>query len=235
MLWAIVPVKPLGEGKSRLAPLLSRGERAALSRSLLERTVAAVRGAYCIDGLVVVSRDPAVLALAAANGALALQETGSDLNSALEEGRQAAVREGATAILVLPADLPGIDALELCSVVTSVGAAAGVGIVPSATGGTNLLLARPPHALPFAFGPESCQRHICLAQARGLTVRIVSSSALAFDVDLPDDLDQMLLAAHARSGSEYPGKSAPAEIGPEAISAAEVTPQTHSGANRYSG
>lgn len=235
-LWAIVPVKPLGEGKSRLAPLLSRAERAALSASLFERTLAAVLGAHCIDGLVVVSRDPQVLALAAASGALALLEVGNDLNSALEQGRRAAVGEGAAAILVLPADLPGIDAGELCAVVTSMGADQGiVGLVPSATGGTNVLLARPPDALPFAYGPESCQRHICLAQARGLEVRIVSSPVLAFDVDLPDDLTHTLLVAHARPRNDFLDLRAPEETAPEANMPVDVTPPTLSGINRFPG
>jgi 2-phospho-L-lactate guanylyltransferase (CobY/MobA/RfbA family) len=37
-LWAIVPVKPLRRGKSRLADVLSQDERTNLNRHLLENT-----------------------------------------------------------------------------------------------------------------------------------------------------------------------------------------------------
>ncbi len=38
-LWAIVPVKPLRRGKSRLAGTLTEDERTALNQNLLERTI----------------------------------------------------------------------------------------------------------------------------------------------------------------------------------------------------
>jgi 2-phospho-L-lactate guanylyltransferase (CobY/MobA/RfbA family) len=38
-LWAIVPVKPLRRGKSRLAGTLSETERAELNQKLLEQTL----------------------------------------------------------------------------------------------------------------------------------------------------------------------------------------------------
>ena len=47
-LWTIIPVKPFGLGKSRLAPVLSAPERAALNRAMFEhvlRTAIAAFGA----------------------------------------------------------------------------------------------------------------------------------------------------------------------------------------------
>ena len=38
-LWAIVPVKPLRRGKSRLAGTLTEDERTALNQELLEHTL----------------------------------------------------------------------------------------------------------------------------------------------------------------------------------------------------
>jgi 2-phospho-L-lactate guanylyltransferase (CobY/MobA/RfbA family) len=43
MIWAIVPVKPLLLGKSRLAGALPPQARAALNRMLLENTLRVVR------------------------------------------------------------------------------------------------------------------------------------------------------------------------------------------------
>ena len=56
-LWAIVPVKPFSEGKSRLARYLSPQERNAFNRDLLTRTLRAIRLAHINAGVVVVSRD----------------------------------------------------------------------------------------------------------------------------------------------------------------------------------
>jgi 2-phospho-L-lactate/phosphoenolpyruvate guanylyltransferase len=194
-LWLLVPVKPFGEGKSRLAPLLAASERATLSRVLLERLLEAAQDAAVFAGIVVVSRDPDVLGLAAASGAEALPETGATLNGALEQARAFVVAQGAEAIAVLPADLPAVTGAHLRALVAQAPAGPGIVLAPSATGGTNALLVRPPQALPFAFGPESASRHQHLAAARGLPVAVWHSAALAYDIDLPADLSHLAPAA----------------------------------------
>jgi len=85
-IWAIVPVKPLLIGKSRLGSVLSGEERARLNRMLLERTLGVLKDTPSIDGSLVVSRDPEVLAIAREFGARTVLEHGqtqSDLNLAL--------------------------------------------------------------------------------------------------------------------------------------------------------
>ena len=56
-LWAIVPVKPLRRGKSRLAGTLSDEERAELNRLLLERTLKTLIDLKEVAEVLVVSRD----------------------------------------------------------------------------------------------------------------------------------------------------------------------------------
>ena len=58
-LWAIVPVKPLRRGKSRLAPVLSEDDRAELNQRLLLHTVDLLKGLPEIVDVLVVSRDSA--------------------------------------------------------------------------------------------------------------------------------------------------------------------------------
>jgi len=43
----------------------------------------------------------------------------------------------------------------------------------------------------FAYGPGSFRRHAAEARRLGLGVRVLRRSDLAFDVDVPDDLDHM--------------------------------------------
>ena len=58
-LWLVVPVKPFDESKSRLAAILARQERAALTRSLLTRTLHVAQASGHFARLLVVSRDDA--------------------------------------------------------------------------------------------------------------------------------------------------------------------------------
>jgi 2-phospho-L-lactate guanylyltransferase len=190
-LWLLVPVKPFAESKSRLAPPLSAEMRASLSRTLLRRLLLAASDAGLFAGMIVVSRDSAVRDCAAAWGAQPLAEQVADLNAALEEARRAAILQGAEAVMVLPADLPLVTADALRALVALAPATPGMVIAPSGTGGTNALLLRPPNALPFAYGVESCARHCEMAAARGLGVVVHHAAALAFDVDLPDDLRRL--------------------------------------------
>ena len=67
-LWAIVPVKPLRHGKSRLAGVLTPDERTDLNRRLLDHTLATLSAIPEIEHVLVVSRDQSALALARSHG-----------------------------------------------------------------------------------------------------------------------------------------------------------------------
>src|SRR5206468_2259330 len=73
MIVAAVPVKDLVNAKQRLVPALGVAERAALAAAMLEDVLAAL-GAARLDRVWVVTREPAVGALARAGGAEPLAE-----------------------------------------------------------------------------------------------------------------------------------------------------------------
>ena len=75
-LWAIVPVKPLRRGKSRLAGTLTEDERTELNRALLQHTLETLSELKEVDGVLVVSRDPNALTIARNHGARTVQEDG---------------------------------------------------------------------------------------------------------------------------------------------------------------
>jgi 2-phospho-L-lactate guanylyltransferase len=56
-LWAIVPVKPLRRGKSRLADVLTQDERTDLNRRLLVHTIDTLTAMPELEHVLVVSRD----------------------------------------------------------------------------------------------------------------------------------------------------------------------------------
>ena len=70
-LWAIVPVKPLRRGKSRLAGTLSEDKRTELNRALLEHTLETLSVVKEVDEVLVVSRDPNALTAGQVHEALA--------------------------------------------------------------------------------------------------------------------------------------------------------------------
>ncbi len=190
-VFAVVPVKDLAGTKSRLAPILNPGARAGLTLYMMGRVVRALKEAGVGD-VCVVSPDPVVLGEAASRGAVPLVQRSVGLNPALEEGRARALTGGASALLVLPADLPLLDGEDVGAVLEAAGDGPGLVLAPDgARSGTNALLLRPPDALPFLFGPESFEAHLGAARARGLEVRVCERSHLAFDLDTAGDLRRL--------------------------------------------
>src|SRR5512138_1716072 len=110
-LWAIVPVKPLRRGKSRLSSSLSDEERVELNRMLLERTLRTLTDLREVEEVLVVSRDPSALAIARDLGARTVQEDGAPtLNTALKRATIVAQVYASRGVLVLPADLVSASA-----------------------------------------------------------------------------------------------------------------------------
>ena len=190
-VFAVVPVKDLWGTKSRLKPILDPGARAGLTLYMMGRVVSAISGAG-VENVCVVSPDRLVLAEATERGATPLLQESRGLNPALEEGRRWAMERGGSSLLVLPADLPLIDAEDVSVVLESVGGAPSMTISPDgAHSGTNALLLRPPDVLPFVFGPGSYEAHLWAARERGLDIRVWERPHLAFDLDTAEDLARL--------------------------------------------
>jgi 2-phospho-L-lactate/phosphoenolpyruvate guanylyltransferase len=190
-VFAVVPVKDLWGTKSRLKPILDPGARAGLTVYMMGRVVSAISGAG-VENVCVVSPDRIVLGEARGSGATPLLQESRGLNPALEEGRRWAMERGGSSLLVLPADLPLIDAEDVSAVLASVGDAPSIAISPDGTrSGTNALLLRPPEVLSFAFGPGSYEAHLGAARKSGLDIRVCERPHLAFDLDTAEDLARL--------------------------------------------
>ena len=186
-VYTVVPVKDLQGTKSRLAPVLDPAARAGLTLYMMGRVVTRALEAG-VDAVGVVSPDPIVLDEALKRGATPLVQKSRGLNPALEEGRLWATHNGASALLVLPADLPLIEPEDVRAVLAG-GASAPVVVTPDGTRtGTNALLLRPPDALPFLFGPESFRAHLQAAGDRDIEARVCENGHLSFDLDTAGDL-----------------------------------------------
>jgi len=190
-IWAIVPVKPLRRGKSRLAGALSEDERTQLNQSLLQHTLETLTGLKEVEQVLVVSRDPNALTLARSYGARTVQEESqSQLNTALKRATVVAQVYATRGVLVLPADLPLISREDVLTLISRAGEPPVVVIAPDRhEKGTNALLISPAGLIDYDFGGSSFHRHCELVKKAGARLEIVNLPSLGLDLDVPEDLE----------------------------------------------
>jgi 2-phospho-L-lactate guanylyltransferase len=190
-LWAIVPVKPLKSGKSRLASVLSEEERTALNQSLLIHTIKTLNAVEAIDKVLVVSRDPYALAIAREYNARTVLEDGSpELNTALRRASMVAKAYQANEVLVIPADLPLIKAVDIDKFISHSGNPPEVIIAPDRRNdGTNALLINPTGLIEFKYGKGSFNIHLEAAKKANARVEVIEDVIFGLDLDLPEDLE----------------------------------------------
>lgn len=183
--WALIPIKGIGQGKTRLAGALSDDEREALIDAMLAHVLETARQARSIERVFLVgpSRrglDPTIPLLA---------DPGKGLNAALGKALAETAADAPERIVVIAGDLPCVSPLDL-DLLASVPAAT-VGIAPDRHGtGTNALSLPLPQAAGFAFhfGTDSRARHCNEAEKLGLNVETIHSAGLEKDIDEPADL-----------------------------------------------
>jgi 2-phospho-L-lactate guanylyltransferase len=222
---AILPVKHFSRAKQRLGASVSDPLRLELAQAMVGDVLTALRDCAAIDRTIVVTREPTVARAAAYIGAIVLDDTAEENQSAaVALGLQHAHADGIERALCVPGDCPALDPQELEELLNAEETdTPSVVIVPDRHGtGTNGLLLTPPGAIAPSFGPGSCERHLELAQAAGLPCRIVRPSSLLLDIDTGEDLAvlrERLLPGGRRAGaprtrevlagSESPAASAP--------------------------
>jgi 2-phospho-L-lactate guanylyltransferase len=190
-LWAIVPVKPLRRGKSRLAGALSEDERTELNRALLQNTLKTLSELKELEEVLVISRDPAALTIARNYGARTVREDGQpELNTALKRATVVAQVYATRGVLVLPADLPLITRHDVETLIQRAFDPPVIVIAPDRhEKGTNALLISPSGLIEYDFGENSFQRHCQRAINAGARLEIVNLPTLGLDLDLPEDLE----------------------------------------------
>jgi len=188
----LVPLKRLGDAKSRLAGLLSPVERAGLMRSMLADVLEAVAGARTVAAVTLVSSEPAAAELAREHGIGWWDDRGLAWNEALA----AAMREvvAAPCAAVVSADIPLLTAGEVDELVI-VTPKRGLAVARASDAGTNAVSMRPPGVLETCFGsPGSAALHLERARAARLEGVLVDRPGLALDLDTPEDVERLFAA-----------------------------------------
>jgi 2-phospho-L-lactate guanylyltransferase len=208
IIWAIIPVKPIRLGKSRLSALLSDNERIKLNTDLLKHTLQTLTLVSEIDQVLVVSRDPNVLSIARDHGAKTILENGEPhLNMALAKATALAQQHSIGGVLILPADLPLLSGEEVQSLVMLAKNPPVVVISPDRREeGTIALLISPPGLINFDYGPGSFGRHCQRTKAASARLEIVRMPSLAFDLDIPEDLKMLQELKNINHKNNFPLK-----------------------------
>ena len=192
-LFAVIPVKPFADGKSRLKNILSDTARRDFNIHMFEHVLTIATSAIGAAHTIIVSADRTALEIASKRSVLTVREnTPTGLNAALKEGAETATKQGADAILMLPTDLPTLSHGDIEALVSHASLSPFVLIAPDRRGkGTNALLISPPDAIGFSFGPDSFVAHQEAAHGRQIEPVAVHRDGLAFDIDTPEDYHRL--------------------------------------------
>ena len=198
---AILPIKRFGAAKQRLTDALGPTDRAALAEAMARDVLLALARAEQVERTLVVSGEPRAVALARHLGAEVVDDAHDAGHSAAAGlGIAHARAVGAARVLLVPGDCPALAPEEVDGLLEA-HRGDGVVVVPDRHGtGTNALLLSPPGAIAPAFGPDSCARHLALAEGAGVPAAVERVRSLAYDADTAADLAALRAQLEARSG-----------------------------------
>ncbi|MBI3767755.1 MAG: 2-phospho-L-lactate guanylyltransferase [Deltaproteobacteria bacterium] len=186
---ALVPAKPLSLAKTRLGTLLSDADRVAVTYAMFADVLAALVATTRLDRVLVVTADERLAAHARTIGAGVVDEgVPRGLNGAVALATDAALRQGASTVVVVLSDVPLLRAADVDELLART-PRPGVALVPSKEGtGTNAIVRSPGGVVPPCFGGRSLERHVTAAERHHVACRIWRNVRIGFDVDVPDDL-----------------------------------------------
>ena len=189
-IWALVPAKSFHRAKARLAPVLGQDARAELAQAMLDDVLSVLKHADGLAGVLVVTGDAHVAAVAAGHGADTLADPA-------EQGTNAAVKRGldhlksldAAHCVVVQGDIPFLSPHEFSAVLSALQRYQLVLAPAKRDGGTNILALGRPDLIVPAFGPDSFVRHLRAAASVGILPKILDLRGAGHDIDVPSDLE----------------------------------------------
>ena len=189
----LVPVKNLSAAKQRLAAVLDQPSRTELAQTMLHDVVATLAAWPRRTDCALVTSDPFALELAQEYDFEIIPDPANPGETgAIEMATSLCVARGIDSTLVLPADIPLIQASELDEILAQA-PDEGTVLAPAADRrGTNAAFRRPANLFPLRFGNDSFKPHLAAAQATGKPCIVLQLPGIALDVDNPEDLQRLL-------------------------------------------
>lgn len=189
----LVPVKNTAVAKQRLASVLDQPSRTQLAQAMLHDVLTAVHSWKDHPAVGVVTSDPYAVQLAEKYRYEVISDPDNPGETgAIEMATRICVERGEDSTLVIPADIPLIEAWELEEIFKHA-PDCGTVLVPAGDGrGTNAVLRRPADLFPLRFGNDSFKPHHAAAKATGKHCVVLHLPGVAVDVDNPSDLQQLI-------------------------------------------
>ena len=192
----LIPVKNLSAAKQRLAAVLDQSARTELARAMLHDVVVALAGWTRCPACALVTSDPFAMELARQYDFEVIPDPANPGETgAIETATQICVARGIDSTLVIPADIPLIQASEL-ELILAQAPEEGSVLAPAADGrGTNAAFRRPADLFPLRFGNDSFKPHLEAARATHKPCTVLHLPGIALDIDHPSDLRELAAAA----------------------------------------
>jgi 2-phospho-L-lactate guanylyltransferase len=191
----LIPVKSLANAKQRLAAVLDQPTRTKLAQAMLLDVLEALHTWPNRPAISIVTSDPFALDLARQFEFQVIPDTASRSETdAIEIASRFCELRGVDSTLVIPGDIPLIQAGELERILETA-PDEGTVLVPAADGrGTNAAWRRPAGLFPLRFGNDSFKPHLAAARATQKPCVVLSLPGIALDIDNPSDLRQLAVA-----------------------------------------
>ena len=189
----LVPVKNLSGAKQRLAAVLDQPARTELAQAMLYDVVATLAAWTRRPACALVTSDPFAIELAREYDFEVIPDPANPGETgAIEMATRLCLERGIDSTLVIPADIPLIQASEL-ELILAQAPDEGSVLAPAADGrGTNAAFRRPANLFPLRFGNDSFKPHLAAAKATGKPCIVLHLPGIAVDVDNSEDLQQLL-------------------------------------------
>ncbi|MFL6491458.1 MAG: 2-phospho-L-lactate guanylyltransferase [Nitrososphaera sp.] len=187
-------MKRFENAKTRLSSILDMDDRILLSSLMLEDTVKILSSVRSLTQVVIVSADRRAEEMATKHGVTFLrEEKEKGVNSAVAMADLYSIREAAEATVVIPQDLPLLDPIEVskaCQLAENESRC--IVICPSLRyDGTNMLLRKPPSVIATFYDNDSYNMHVKAALKLGIPVKGLFSKSVMYDIDTPEDVQQL--------------------------------------------
>lgn len=188
----LVPIKDTSTAKQRLAAVLDQPARTALAQAMLCDVLSTLRDWNARPPVAVVTSDPYAVKLAREYGFEVIPDPDNPGETgAIEMATRTCVERGIESTLVIPADIPLMEAWEVEEILKHAPAEGSV-LVPAGDGrGTNAAFRRPANLFPLRFGNDSFKPHHAAAQATRKPCVVLNFAGISVDVDNPEDLQQL--------------------------------------------
>jgi 2-phospho-L-lactate guanylyltransferase len=191
----LLPVKILANAKQRLASVLEQQARTELAQAML-RDVVETLAAYAGDGVSMATSDPFAIELAGQYGFEVIRdESNVSETDAIEMATLVCESRGIESTLVIPGDIPLIEASDISAIYDSSPDTGSVLVPSKDKRGTNAVLRRPAALFPLRFGNDSFMPHLAAAIGTDKSCVVLSLPRIALDIDTPEDLRELAQAS----------------------------------------